>query len=113
MLRAARYLQPSSPRQARRVSREDVDRITRLYEAVNAAHMVLQFGEYKGVTLVRVAELDPEYVRRCARPLGRSLQLSMQASGPGRARARVPTGSGLMPADMAPGRRSTGSTLRG
>jgi hypothetical protein len=40
-----------------------VERITRLYEAGDAAHLVVQFGEYKGATLFQVAEMDPDYVR--------------------------------------------------
>jgi hypothetical protein len=88
VLRAARYLQPSSPRPARRVTRQDVDRITRLYEAGDAAHMVLQFGEYKGATLVQVAEQDPDYLRRLAlgaqrpqvRAAARQLVVALEAS---------------------------------
>ena len=66
--RAARYLRgPSAgPRATRPVTRRDVERITRLYEAGDAAHLVVQFGPYKGATLLQVAELDPDYVRRLA-----------------------------------------------
>ena len=67
--RAARYLRggPSAgPRATRPVTRRDVERITRLYEAGDAAHLIVQFGPYKGATLLQVAELDPDYVRRLA-----------------------------------------------
>ncbi len=50
-LRGARYMQPPPAKLARPVTREDVDRVTRLYETGDAAHLVLQFGEHKGVTL--------------------------------------------------------------
>ena len=99
-LRAARYLQPPPARPARPVTRWDVDRVTRLYEAGDAAHLVLQFGEYKGATLLQVAEMDPEYVRRlaltaqrpqvraAARQLVVALEASEQAARSGRSRTR-------------------------
>ena len=64
--RASRYLRAIGPRPPRRVTRQDVERITRLYEAGDAAHLVVQFGEYKGATLLQVAAMDPDYVRRLA-----------------------------------------------
>jgi hypothetical protein len=39
-LRAARYLQPPGAKPARPVTRQDVDRVTRLYETGDAAHLV-------------------------------------------------------------------------
>jgi hypothetical protein len=65
-LRAARYLQAASTKAARVVSRQDVERLTRLHEAGDAAHLVLGFGEHKGSTLLHVARTDPDYVRRLA-----------------------------------------------
>lgn len=65
-LRGARYMQPPAAKPARAVTRQDVDRVTRLYETGDAAHLVLQFGEYKGATLFQVAQTDPDYVRRLA-----------------------------------------------
>ena len=64
--RAARYLQAPSAKPARAVTRHDVDRVTRLYETGEVAHVVLNFGEYKGASLLQVAQTDPEYVRRLA-----------------------------------------------
>ena len=64
--RGARYMQPPPAKLVRRVTREDVDRLTRLYETGDAAHLVLQFGDYRGQTLLHVAQTDPDYVRRLA-----------------------------------------------
>jgi hypothetical protein len=88
--RASRYLQAASPRPPRPVTRQDVERITRLYEAGDAAHLVVQFGEYKGATLFQVAEMDPDYVRRLAltaqrpqvRAAARQLVVALEASEP-------------------------------
>jgi hypothetical protein len=43
-----------------------VDRVTRLYEAGDAAHVVLNFGQYRGATLVQVVQTDPDYVHQLA-----------------------------------------------
>ena len=64
--RAARYLQPHTATSVRPVSRQDVDRVTRLYEAGNAAHLVLNFGQYRGASLVHIAQTDPDYVHQLA-----------------------------------------------
>ena len=64
--RAARYSQPSPSTAVRPVSRQNVDRVTRLYETGDAAHLVLSFGQYRGATLVQVAQTDPEYVHQLA-----------------------------------------------
>jgi hypothetical protein len=59
-------MQPLPAKPARTVTWQDVDRVTRLYETGDAAHLVLQFGEHKGATLFQVAQIDPDYVRRLA-----------------------------------------------
>ena len=64
--RATRYLKAPSPPHAKPVTQQDVERIMRLHEVGDAAQLVLQFGEYKGATLVQVAERDPDYVRQLA-----------------------------------------------
>jgi hypothetical protein len=64
--RAARYLQPAAASPVRPVSRQDVDRVARLYETGDAAHMVLNFGQYIGATLVQIAQMDPDYVHQLA-----------------------------------------------
>ena len=64
--RAARYMLPTAVKPARPVSRLDVDRVTRLYETGDAAHLVLNFGEYRGATLLQVAQMDPDYVQQLA-----------------------------------------------
>lgn len=64
--RAARYMQPPAVKPARPVNRLDVDRVTRLYEAGDAAHLVVNFGEYRGATLLQVAQMDPDYVQQLA-----------------------------------------------
>ena len=98
--RATRYFQPRTPRPAKPVTREDVERVTRLYEAGDAAHLVLQFGEYRGATLVQVAEMDPDYVRglaltaqrpevrAAARPLVVALETSELTAQRSRSKAR-------------------------
>ena len=64
--RGARYMQPPSAKPVRPVTREDLDRLTRLYETGDAVHLVLHFGDYRGQTLLHVARTDPDYVRRLA-----------------------------------------------
>jgi hypothetical protein len=64
--RSARYLQPNPPAAAKRVTSQDVNRVARLYEVGEAAHLVLQFGEYRGASLIQVAQVDPDYVRSLA-----------------------------------------------
>jgi hypothetical protein len=98
--RADRYLQPPTARPARPVTRQHVDRVTRLHEAGEAAHLVLQFGEYKGCTLFQVADMDPDYMRRlaltaqrpqvraAARQLVVALEASEQATKSSRSRTR-------------------------
>jgi len=94
--RGTRYFQPRAPRAAKPVTRQDVDRVTRLYEAGDAAHLVLQFGEYKGVSMVQVAEMDPDYVRGLAltaqrpqvRAAARQLVVALEASEQAAQRSR-------------------------
>jgi hypothetical protein len=64
--RSGRYLQPRAPAPAKRVTTQDLDRIAHLYEVGDAAHLVLQFGDYRGATLVQVAQADPNYLRKLA-----------------------------------------------
>jgi hypothetical protein len=65
--RAGRYLQPHARAvPARRVTSQDLNRVARLYEVGEAAHLVLQFGEYRGISLVQVAQADPDYIRSLA-----------------------------------------------
>jgi hypothetical protein len=87
-LRAARYLRAASAKAARAVTRQDVERLTRLHEVGDAARLVLQFGEFKGNTLLEVARTDPDYVRRLAltaqrpqvRAAARELVVALEAS---------------------------------
>jgi hypothetical protein len=99
-LRAARYLQPVSEKATRAVTRQDVERLSRLHEAGEAAHLVLHFGEHKGNTLLQVARNDPDYVRRlaltaqrpqvraAARELVVAIEASEQTAQRGRSRTR-------------------------
>ena len=99
-LRAARYLQPTSAKVTRTATRQDVERLSRLHEAGEAAHLVLHFGEHKGNTLLQVARNDPDYVRRlaltaqrpqvraAARQLVVAIEASEQAAQRGRAKTR-------------------------
>ena len=99
-LRAARYLQPASAKATRAATRQDVERLSRLQEAGEAAHLVLHFGEHKGNTLLQVARNDPDYVRRlaltaqrpqvraAARELVVAIEASEQAAQRGRSKAR-------------------------
>jgi hypothetical protein len=87
-LRAARYLQPASAKVTRTATRQDVERLLRLHEAGEAAHLVLHFGEHKGSTLLQVARNNPDYVRRLAltaqrpqvRAAARELVVAIEAS---------------------------------
>ncbi len=64
--RAARYMQAPAPTPIRPVSRQEVDLLARLYERGDAAHLVLNFGQYRGAPLAQVARMDPEYVHQLA-----------------------------------------------
>jgi hypothetical protein len=98
-LRAARYLQPSSAKATRAATRQDVERLSRLHEAGEAAHLVLHFGEHKGNTLLQVARNDPDYVRRLAltaqrpqvRAAARELVVAIEASEQAVQRGRAKT----------------------
>jgi hypothetical protein len=64
--RAARYMQPRVAKPIRPVSRQDVDRVARLYDTGDVAQLVLNFGQYRGATMLQVAAMDPDYVRQLA-----------------------------------------------
>jgi len=64
--RGARYMQAPAPAPIHPVTRQDVNRLTRLYESGDAAHLVLNFGQYRGAPLVQVAQMDPDYVHQLA-----------------------------------------------
>jgi hypothetical protein len=97
--RATRYLQPASAKATRAVTRQDVERLSRLHEAGEAAHLVLHFGEHKGNTLLQVARNDPDYVRRLAlnaqrpqvRAAARKLVVAIEASEQAAQRGRMKT----------------------
>ena len=38
----------------------------KLYETGDAAHLVLNFGQYRGAPLAQIARMDPEYVHQLA-----------------------------------------------
>jgi hypothetical protein len=64
--RAARYMQTPAAAATRQVSRQEVELLARLYETGDAAHLVLNFGQYRGASLVRVAQTDPDYLHQLA-----------------------------------------------
>ena len=64
--RASRYLAPRPVAAAKQVSNQELHRISRLCDVGDAAHLVLQFGEYRGLTLFQVAQADPDYLRSLA-----------------------------------------------
>src|SRR5215207_6035403 len=98
--RAARYLQPPAATAVRLVSRQDVDRVTRLYETGDAAHVVLNFGQYRGATLVQVSQMDPEYVHKLAltaqrpevRAAARQMVIALEEVAAHKARPAGPSG---------------------
>ena len=98
--RAARYLQPSPSTVVRPVSRQDVERVTRLYETWDAAHVVLNFGQYRGAALVQVAQTDPDYVHQLAltaqrpevRAAARQMVIALEEVAAHKARPARPTG---------------------
>jgi hypothetical protein len=64
--RASRYLKPRPTTPAKRVTNQDLYRISALRDVGDAARLILQFGEYRGETLFQVAQVDPDYVRSLA-----------------------------------------------
>src|SRR5262249_13953022 len=92
----------SLPRQSpsRPVSRLDVDRATRLYETGDVAQLVLNFGQYRGATLLQVAAMDPDYVRQLAlaaqrpevRAAARKLVIALEQVAAHRPRTARPAG---------------------
>jgi hypothetical protein len=44
----------------------DMWTVSRACEAGDGAHLVLQFGEYKGAILFQVTQIDPAYIRSLA-----------------------------------------------
>ena len=83
----------------RTATRQEVERLSRLQEAGEAAHLVLHFGEHKGNTLLQVARSDPDYVRRLAltaqrpqvRAAARELVVAIEASEQAAQRGRSKT----------------------
>ena len=64
--RVSRYLKGRPVAVAKQVTNQDLHRISRLCDVGDAAHLVLNFGEYRGTTLFQVAQIDPDYVRSLA-----------------------------------------------
>jgi hypothetical protein len=64
--RASRYLKGRPVAVAKQVSNQELHRISRLCDVGDAAHLVLNFGEYRGTTLFQVAQIDPDYIRSLA-----------------------------------------------
>jgi hypothetical protein len=67
----------------------------RLCDVGDAAHLVLQFGEYRGATLFEVAQADPDYIRSLAltaqSPQVRAAALQLCASAASQRTARRST----------------------
>jgi hypothetical protein len=99
--RASRYLKGRPVAAAKEVTSAELNRISRLCDVGDAAHLVLQFGEHRGATLFQVAQADPDYIRSLAltaqRPQVRAaaLQLvrALEASERPVARRRSPRSS--------------------
>jgi hypothetical protein len=64
--RVSRYLKGRPVAVAKQVSNQELHRISRLCDVGDAAHLVLNFGEYRGTTLFQVAQIDPDYIRSLA-----------------------------------------------
>ncbi|MBV9600976.1 MAG: hypothetical protein JOZ87_29525 [Chloroflexi bacterium] len=64
--RASRYLKARPVAAAKQVTSAELHRISRLRDVGDAAHLILNFGEYRGSTLFQVAQADPDYIRRLA-----------------------------------------------
>jgi hypothetical protein len=60
--RVSRYLKPRPVAAAKQVTNQELQRISRLSDVGDAAHLVLNFGEYRGSTLFQVAQIDPDYI---------------------------------------------------
>jgi hypothetical protein len=64
--RAGRYLHRPASAPAKQVTNQELYRLSRLRDVGDVAQLVLQFGEYRGVTLFQVAQTDPDYLRSLA-----------------------------------------------
>jgi hypothetical protein len=64
--RVGRYLNRPASAPAKQVTNQELYRLSRLREVGDVAQLVLQFGEYRGVTLFQVAQTDPDYLRSLA-----------------------------------------------
>ena len=64
--RVSRYLKARPVAVAKQVTNQELHRISRLCDVGDAAHLVLNFGEYRGTTLFQVAQIDPDYIRSLA-----------------------------------------------
>ena len=64
--RVSRYLKPRQIAPVKQVTNQELHRISRLRDVGDAAHLVLNFGEYRGQTLFQVAQADPDYIRSLA-----------------------------------------------
>jgi hypothetical protein len=79
--RVSRYLKPRPAAVAKQVTNAELHRISRLRDVGDDAHLVLQFGEYRGMTFFQVAQVDPDYIRSLAlsaqRPQVRAVALQL------------------------------------
>ena len=64
--RVSRYLKGRPVASAKQVTSAELNRISRLCDVGDAARLVVQFGEYRGLTLFQVAQADPDYIRSLA-----------------------------------------------
>jgi hypothetical protein len=64
--RGGRYLNRPANAHAKQVTNQELYRLSRLREVGEVAQLVLQFGEYRGLTLFQVAQTDLEYLRSLA-----------------------------------------------
>jgi hypothetical protein len=64
--RVSRYLKGRPVAVAKQVSNQELHRLSRLCDVGDVAHLVLNFGEYRGSTLFQVAQIDPDYIRSLA-----------------------------------------------
>ena len=98
--RASRYLNPRPSTPAKQVTNQELHRLSRLRDVGDVAQLVLQFGEYRGVTLFQVAQSDPDYIR----------SLALTAQRPQVRAAAIQLVRALEASEPSPGRRRSTKT---
>ena len=101
--RASRYLNPRVSAPAEQVTNQELRRLHLPRDVGEVAQLVLQFGEYRGVTLFQVAQTDPDCLR----------SLALTAQRPQVRAAAMQLVRALEASEPAPGKRRSTKTRSG